>query len=385
MLFFRKIIPPPKRKKYRIEDISTLWLNAETNGAGKDHSNIKMLPDPMEFTHQSTKIFWNQYVVRYYGQIRLVSGLKEAIITILKDLDQNGGCSSIDPDDHETHQKYHCLAEVNLRDHSFCVAKEMVDLLEKRKDCNLYVGKAILAGLSHDIGKSHKIMPSAGHSYNSAQWIKQMAPEAMKNIDIVIEAIRMHHRPNKTVLNKNLILHVLLEAGHRVRDDELRCMQGGSQMKTPDKDQRVIENRKEAASEPETIEKEHEPVWDWDNPNFPKKEFIKKLVSKITNFGFDAFRFEGHTYVSPKIMEEILKQLNDKRKEGGQISGSDFVKSRFKLKFLDRKIKPLTRYFIVFDDNALDYTEKFDQGPPRDAAGRWLKKIVKIEESKNEN
>jgi hypothetical protein len=43
-------------------------------------------------------------------------------------------------------------------------------------------------------------------------------------------------------------------------------------------------------------------------------------------------------------------------------------------------MKPLTRYYVVFDNHELDYTEKSDQGPPRDAEGRWLKKIVKIEE-----
>ncbi len=63
-------------------------------------------------------------------------------------------------------------------------------------------------------------------------------------------------------------------------------------------------------------------------------------------------------------------------------AGSKFVKNKFKLKFHNRKIKPLTRYYFVFKSNDLDSTGKSDQGPPRDAEGRWLKKIVKIEEKK---
>ncbi|MFZ0484698.1 MAG: HD domain-containing protein, partial [Desulfobacterales bacterium] len=347
MLFFRKLLPASRQKKYRIEDISTLWLNHEQKGAGEDNLNLKILPDPIEFKHRDTQIFWHQYVVRYFGQIRVVAGLKEAVITVLKELDQNGGCSSIDPDDHETHQKYHCLSDINLRDHSFAVAKKMVDLLEQRKDFNLYAGKAILAGLCHDIGKLHKVTPSAAHSYNSAQWIKHSAGSGLKNIDIVIEAIRMHHRPNKTVLNKNPILHALLEAGHQVRDDELRSMQRPLPKASTDKDRRITEKREPLASETKTPEKEHPVVSDWDSLCFPKKEFIKKLLSKITNFGFDAFKFEENTYVSPKVMEEVLMELKDKTKGDEQLSGSKFVKNKFKLKFHNRKMKPLTRYYFI--------------------------------------
>ena len=380
MLFFRKLLPAARQKIYRIEDISTLWLNKEKKGAGEDNLNFKILPDPIEFKHQTTQIFWHEYRVRYFGQIKVVAGLKEAIITVLKELDQNGGCSSIDPDDHETHQKYHCLSDVNLRDHSLSVAKKMVDLLEQRKDFNLYIGKAMLTGLSHDIGKLHKQTPSAGHSYNSAQWIKHAVGSEMKNIDIVIEAVRMHHRPNKTVLDKNPILHALLEASHQVRDEELRRMQSRPSKTSADKDQGAVEHKGLQAAETNTSEKEHQGVFDWDNPGFPKKEFIKKLVSKITNFGFDAFNFEGNIYVSPKVMEEVIAELKDKANGVEQIALTSFVKTKFKLKFHNRKIKPLTRYYVVFDNHELDYTEKSEQGPPRDAEGRWLKKIVNVEE-----
>ena len=380
MLFFRKLLPASKQKKYRIEDISTLWLDQEKKDAGEENSNIKILPDPIEFKHQSTQIFWHQYVVRNYGQIRVIAGLKEAIITVLKELDQNGECSSIDPDDHETHQKYHCLSEVNLMDHSISVAKKMADLLEQRKDFNLYAGKAMLAGLCHDIGKLHKMTPSAGHSYNSAQWIKHAAGSEMKNMDIIIEAVRMHHRPNKTVLDKNPILHALLEAGHQVRDEELRRMKRPSQKPSNDKDQQAVEKKEPIVSEPETPEIEHPVPFDWNNPGFPKKEFIKNLDSKITNFGFDAFSFEGNTYVSPKVMEEVLAEVKDEVEGFEQIALTSFVKNKFKLKFHNRKIKPLTRYYVVFDNHELEYTEKSDKGPPRDAEGRWLKKIVNAEE-----
>ena len=380
MLFFRKLLPASKQKKYRIEDISTLWLDQEKKDAGEENSNIKILPDPIEFKHQSTQIFWHQYVVRNYGQIRVIAGLKEAIITVLKELDQNGECSSIDPDDHETHQKYHCLSDINLRNHSFAVAKKMVDLLEQRKDFNLYAGKAMLAGLCHDIGKLHKMTPSAGHSYNSAQWVKHATGSEMKNIDIVIEAVRMHHRPNKTVLDKNPILHALLEAGHQVREEELRSMRRPSQKASNDKDQQVVEKKELVVSKPETPEKENPVLFNWDNPNFPKKEFIKKLLSKVTNFGFDAFSFEGTTYVSPKVMEEVLTELQDKAEGVEQIALTSFVKTKFKLKFHNRKIKPLTRYYVVFDSHELEHMGKSEQGPPRDAEGRWLKKIVEIEE-----
>jgi len=339
-----------------------------------------MLPDPIEFKHQATQIFWHQYVVRYYGQIRVVAGLKEAIIFVLKEIDQNGGCSSIDPDDHETHQKYHCLSDVNLRDHSLSVAKKMVDLLEQRKDVNLYAGKAILAGLCHDIGKLHKITPSAGHSYNSAQWIKHAVGSEMKKIDIVMEAVRMHHRPNKTVLEKNPILHALLEAGHQVREDELRSLQRGVSKALTDKDQQVVEKKESMVPKPKTPEKAHPVPFNWDKPGFPKKEFIEKLLSKITNFGFDAFSFEGNIYVSPKVMEEVIAELKDKTNGVELISLTWFVKTKFKLKFHNRKIKPLTRYYVVFDNHELDPTGKLEQGPPRDTEGRWLKKIVKIEE-----
>jgi hypothetical protein len=380
MLFLRRLLPSARQKKYRIEDISALWLDHEKKGSGEENSNSKILPDPIEFKHQSTQIFWHNHVVKNYPKIGVVSGLKEAIIFVLKELDQNGDCSSIDPDDHETHQKYHCLSDFSLRDHSFAVAEKMVDLLSQRKDFNLYAGKAMLAGLCHDIGKLHKMTPTAGHSYNSAQWIKHAVGREMKNMDIVIEAVRMHHRPNKTVLDKNPILHALLEAGHQVREDELICLQRLAPKSSTDKDRQAVEKKESMDSKPETLKKEHPVSFDWDSPGFPKKEFINKLLSKITNFGFHAFCFEGKTYVSPKVMEEVISELKDKAEGVEQLALNTFVKTKFKLKFHDRKIKPLTRYYILFDNHELDYTEKSDKGPPRDAEGRWLKKIVNVEE-----
>jgi len=199
-------------------------------------------------------------------------------------------------------------------------------------------------------------------------------------MDIVIEAVRMHHRPNKTVLDKNPILHALLEAGHQVREDELICLQRLAPKPSTDKDRQAVEKKESMESKPETLKKDHQVPFHWDNPGFSKKEFIKKLLSKITNFGFDAFSFEGRTYVSLKVMEEVIMELKDKSEGDEQIGLDTFVKSKIKLKFHNRKIKPLTRYCVVFDNHELDYTEKSDKGPPRDAEGRWLKKIVNIEE-----
>ncbi|MFZ0484389.1 MAG: hypothetical protein WAL93_13460, partial [Desulfobacterales bacterium] len=187
-------------------------------------------------------------------------------------------------------------------------------------------------------------------------------------------------RPNKTVLDKNPILHALLEAGHQVREDELRIMKIASVKASNDKDQLAVEKKESLVSKQKTPDKEHSVPFDLDRPGFPKKEFIKKLVSKITNFGFDAFIFEGRTYVSPKVMEEVLTELQDKTKEEEQLGLNKFVKTKIKLKFQNRKMKPLTRYYVVFDNHELDNTEKSEQGPPRDAEVRWLKKIVNVKE-----
>lgn len=202
---------------YRLEKLSEIWLNASCRSA--ENIDKDALSD-LEWEHAECQKFWTDYVLANYRPIK-ASGFFPSIESILGILDNSQNVSSIDPEDKETPEKYRSLKGVTLRDHSLRVAQKCVDmLLSHHHDGQILVAKAILAGLSHDIGKMFKDIPGADHSVNSAKWC-QYKLSGMKGTEGIIEAIRFHHANNAQMPKKNAVLMALLKANEEARKEEL--------------------------------------------------------------------------------------------------------------------------------------------------------------------
>lgn len=371
-------------KTYKLEDFARIWTTVEN-----EDQDLKVTPAegfesnenqiPIIWRNPQISLFWTQYIDPYTTFLNLVPGQLQVIQKTLLELELNGNCKSIVSDDNETPAKYKVLTKVNLRDHCLAVAKRMVEIIQDRNDLKILIGKALIVGLGHDMGMLHKAMPNAAHSHNSAIWMKNQL-NGMKHSKLILEAIRWHHSTNKKIHTNNHLAGILVQADHEVRLQELRELE-----QKPDETSVANHEVKfRSPYENSSIAKQDQK----DQPSINANEFLKKLTGKIGPVGFDAFSFKAETYISPKIIREILTEAGldtsdiikmDDLVRAISNTGINFKTGKFRLRFMNRKMPPRDRYYLVIDNDALGTIDKAEQIPPRDTEGRWLKKIVAVE------
>ena len=383
----------------KMEDLAILWMQDPIPPPilSNDHSGMLSMPDGILFCDQisqfrsdfrETNLFWSHYILRHIKTIMAVPGLIEAIISILKELDQSD-VSSIDPTDNEIPEQYHALKNTSLREHSIAVARRMVEIIEsKQEDLNPLIGKAMVAGLAHDIGILHKAYNNANHSQNSAVWIENLLKE-QKNRGIITDAIKFHHIPDKNLRIDNPVLRLLRLANSQVRDEELKVVKRGIP-ESPDtlKPEKIITppppDLGEALASPKNPDRRDEPV----SPQSPET-LAAALKKRITPEGFDAFVFEGKAYIRPIVIKEALSELTGVDPAAIVIEsylspGMGITSGKYKLRF--KKIKgdrlpPQSFFYFVLDVTQLGELDEIQTYVPRDLEGRWLHKILPEDEA----
>ncbi len=216
----KKIVPNFHKSEpqivYRLEKLSELWLNASCRS---EESMDKELLLQVDWRHDECKQFWVDYVVGNYREINS-AGLLSTIESILGTLDGSDDFPSVDKDDPETEEKYKCLESVTLRSHSIRVAQKTISLLRThRADSQYIIPKVIVICLAHDMGVMIKDIPNAAHSVNSAKWCQHKL-SGMKNVDGIVDAVRLHHAPPNR-MPKDILLQALAKSDAEVRQDEL--------------------------------------------------------------------------------------------------------------------------------------------------------------------
>ena len=123
---------------------------------------------------------------------------------------------------------YDILSEVNLYTHTFNVIDKSIKYIEEKfkKEKTIYLQRAIIAALAHDIGKiqvplteavTYDLFKKAPHNVISALILREKYPELEKD---VIEAVEQHHGAIKN--KNNFILKILLEADKKAREEEIK-------------------------------------------------------------------------------------------------------------------------------------------------------------------
>lgn len=228
-------------KLYHLEKLADLWLSPQAiqNVEKSESEQIKGLK-ALEWEYDETREFWKKYVVPYLNLL-YPSGLLPTIQSLMQILEDAQDAPSVDKLDPETPEAYKVLTGVTLRKHSITVTQNTFDYMRKNHgDFQPLIGKVIIAGLAHDIGINIKEVPGASHSINGAKWCKNKL-SGKDGVQIVIEAIRLHHAEGKDLPKNNPILPSLIRFNHEARMAELA-----------EYEKQQAEQRQQAEQEPET-------------------------------------------------------------------------------------------------------------------------------------
>jgi len=240
-------------KKVALAEIAQIWLEREQL---KENIKQEVLQQPLEaqevkhdilfvdFKNQKTNQFFKQYILPYKDSLSN-QGI-EIIIDVLHILDDNIEVPSVvgyfDKDADSAYKKtnqlvtsnqtsYDILKNIPLIEHTFNVVKESIDILIKEhpKEFKLYLERAIIAALFHDVGKIKKLeeklngvtldlFKTTSHEKISQIIFLENYPDYQNKAE-VLEAIKDHHKSFKESENK--ILKTLIRADKEARKKEI--------------------------------------------------------------------------------------------------------------------------------------------------------------------
>lgn len=370
-------------RKIELNDLAAaFWLDKPPGKTPSKTVSNKGNSSERSWENPETKEFWQQCVTPYRNVIS--PPIFETIESLLSEIDNLPECPSVFKDDEQTPQKYLELSGVSLLAHTLNVCREIVELLKTREnDFGPHVGKALIAALGHDIGKHPTAhIPHILHSFKSALWLQQRIGH-LEGREQIIAAIRLHHSDNnkEKVLKENPILAALVKADLHARQKELEALKNQNKTENTTMVDGSLSLNGFDPSLPDTDPKNVK-VW------FTKENFLSGLKSRITAVGFDAFCFNNQIYFSPPVIQQVLNRL---RAENGFTSLSSPAQIReilskaipqvrnqkYRLSFKNN-LKPLSRWFFVFDASMFESTGKINEDTPRDLEGRWLKSLGPI-------
>lgn len=298
--------------------------------------------DALQFKLAETREFFNRYVAPFALNYKKTLAY-EPIIKVLHILEAYGQCSSIadnklDPEysSYENTGKLGyttriVLGQVKLIDHSLAVAAE---LFEKRKaespDYLITVGKYVLAGLAHDLGKIETLREAGtyrktNHPADSAHILESLMAKETPARKEILQAIQSHHNlsnvpfaqslkaADKTV--RALELHKRKDVYDKLFNVEQKLDKPESlPIPAPLEEPAATENLEPQAPtqelQPDESSSKSLPTtgYEWLDMN----ELLAKIAEKVNivkNSKFDAIEHEGVVFVKPNLISELVAQI----------------------------------------------------------------------------
>lgn len=166
-------------------------------------------PEPQErepvWRNEDTRTFYRRFVSPYRHILKETGHLSK-IEYVMRLLDLYGHCPSVvnldsDTEYDQLENVFDVLSRVSLREHSFNVAKKMIEGLTKKRvrDPELLSGKILITALGHDLGKIPGLLENkyrkGDHAYISYLVMKRviLADEGFPQRDEILRAIKEHH------------------------------------------------------------------------------------------------------------------------------------------------------------------------------------------------
>ncbi|MFH1671814.1 MAG: HD domain-containing protein [Pseudomonadota bacterium] len=316
-----------RKKKNALANLEKLYQLHHNQTAREDtathQQEAPQQPDVKTVSEQSPQAwrpqilsFYDEYILPYINVLDHNSFLSpvERLLTIL---DQHGDCPSVvhSQSDQEyqgfskTRNIYNALARITLLEHSLNVTRELIETVKKQaKDYDVSIGKWLIIGLSHDIGKipSFRTGPYAtgDHPIISCSHLETLLPKDLPARREIITAVRDHHfseaeapatrllrqadRAARNIETQSVsqTAHVALQASH-AKDDRTQ----------PEKSDRKKEGR------PETVD------LSWLDKE-KLLSMIEKQINIIHNNQFRAFSLRnGLVYVWLATITSIVQEL----------------------------------------------------------------------------
>jgi hypothetical protein len=291
------------KKEVCLSELAPIWCEPKEE-AETDQHVIR------EFSTPRIQAFYASHVLTLKGDHRDVA---EELLAIL---DREGDCPSVVnvPTDVETSWNsttFELLGKTSLADHSLNVADELIRMLEE-DNSRFLVPDGIVVALAHDIGKTPSVR---GHLYALGEHplsatkvlIDIEAFNRLARKDILLKAIKLHHKKPDDMLGKTL-----KRADQVAREKELEYAQ--SQLPPLEQPKTGQEQPSlQTESDPGT---KKEPFKGASIPWFDVDSMIAQLrpqINQTQGRRFTAFSMSnGYVYVQPKLIENIAKEQAEK-------------------------------------------------------------------------
>lgn len=248
----------------------------------------KRSPTPPKVPVQGSVLIGLIEKLKPYEGIFIAQNADALFKALIGELDRFGHCSSVvtranDSEAVELYSVRDNLSRVSLKEHSVGVTNRIISLLERTyHDFENHIPRAVIAALSHDLGKIPEYWASGAyntyeHPLVSAAKLKELAGNAqIPWIEDAIRAVKDHH-----IHTNNQFSSLLKEADKGARELELLRFSG---------DLSVI------------------PMEQWLDPAKLVK-LLEPHVNVLKNGKWQAFSFSGIVYCTPGFLYEQAKSL----------------------------------------------------------------------------
>lgn len=256
----------------------------EEDGAKEE----KKSPSPPKAYVQGSVLIGLIEKLKPYEEVFIAQNADALFKALIGELDRFGHCSSVvtrsnDSEAVELYSVRDNLSRVSLKEHSVGVTNRIISLLERTyHDFENHIPRAVIAALSHDLGKIPEYWASGAyntyeHPLVSASKLKELAGNAqIPWIEDAIRAVKDHH-----IHTNNQFSALLKEADRGARELELLKFSGELSIM---------------------------PMEQWLDPAKLVK-LLEPHVNVLKNGKWQAFSFGGIVYCTPGFLYEQAKAL----------------------------------------------------------------------------
>lgn len=263
-------------------------LYSKKNGNEDGDEEVKKSPAPPKAPVQGSVLIGLIEKLKPYEGIFIAQNADGLFKALIGELDRFGHCPSVvtranDSEAVELYSVRDNLSRVSLKEHSVGVTNRIISLLERTyNDFENHIPRAVIAALSHDLGKIPEYWASGAyntyeHPLVSASRLKELAGNAqIPWIEDAIRAVKDHH-----ILTNNQFSVLLKEADRGARELELLKFSGELSIM---------------------------PMEQWLDPAKLVK-LLEPHVNVLKNGKWKAFSFGGIVYCTPEFLYDYAKTL----------------------------------------------------------------------------
>lgn len=262
----------------------------------------------------------NTFIAKYiepYNNALEYNNCLPVIENLLDILNEYGGCPSVVEIKEDMEYKqfsdiastYDALKQITLLDHSLNVAQKLVELAQDKKDYQISIGKWLIIGLGHDIGKIPKFRTGAytkgDHPILSRSLLDDILPDDLPAREDILNAVRDHHFPNAS--SDSTVM--LRKADFNARSMELKSVNPSAETGL----HKIEQKREHETGETKNDRQDNNKPKTVDLSWMERERFIERLENKINVIEHGIFRAfsmkDGLVYFWLETLSDVVIEL----------------------------------------------------------------------------